>query len=94
LNNVLANGRRWGKTHLGSDRASGRIARGEPVGWYSPTYKLLNDAWREAKLTWHSVIASKSEQEKRIELITGGTIESGHWKTQTHPVVACIPRSI
>jgi len=72
---VLANGRRWGKTHLGLDRATGRIARGEPVGWYSPTYKLLNDAWREAKLIWFPAIAGKSEQEKRIELITGGTIE-------------------
>ena len=75
LNNVLANGRRWGKTHLAIDRATGYLVRGDPVGWYSPTYKLLNDAWREAKFLWYHAIASKNEQEKRIELITGGVIE-------------------
>ncbi len=45
------------------------------MAWYSPTYKLLSDAWREAKIIWAPIIASKNESEKRIEFVTGGSID-------------------
>src|SRR4051794_40797792 len=47
--NVLACGRRFGKTELGVDRALEAVERGRNVGWFSPTYKLLSEAWRELK---------------------------------------------
>lgn len=71
----MACGRRWGKTVLLIDRATGFVTSGLPVAWYSPTYKLLADAWREAKIIWHPIIQGKNESEKRIEFVTGGSIE-------------------
>jgi hypothetical protein len=41
----------------------------------SPTYKLLADTWRELRSALAPVTRDKSEQEKRIELISGGAIE-------------------
>jgi len=75
LYNVLSNGRRWGKTVLGIDRATPFLVEGYPVAWYAPTYKILNDAWRDVKVAWQPVIARKNEQEKRIETISGGSID-------------------
>ena len=46
-----------------------------PVAWMQPTYKSLAEVWRGLKSTLHPVIARVSEQEKRIELITGGSID-------------------
>lgn len=73
--NVLVNGRRWGKTMLGEDRAVHPMLEGQPVGWFSPTYKLLKPAWRELKKMLAPVTLDKSEQEHRIEILTGGVLE-------------------
>jgi len=51
------------------------MLEGYPVGWFSPTYKYLNQAWRDLKLAFAPVIADKSEVERRIQLITGGVLE-------------------
>src|SRR5215510_1940831 len=46
--NAVACGRRFGKTLLGIELTS--IAKeGWPVAWFSPTYKMLAETWREAK---------------------------------------------
>ena len=74
--NVVCCGRRWGKTTLGIDLAVEPALRGQPVGWFNPTYKLLSEAWRELKRTLEPVTRSRSETEHRIELITGGTLEA------------------
>ena len=48
---------------------------GYPVGVFSPTYKMLGEVWRDLKQVCRDVTAKKNEQERRIELITGGVIE-------------------
>lgn len=73
--NVMVCGRRFGKTLLGIERASRGALDGAPVGWFAPSYKDSAEAWRDIKRTLAPVTAARSEQEKRLELITGGVIE-------------------
>lgn len=70
--NVVCCGRRWGKTVLGMDRLIQAALEGKPVAWFSPTYRLLGDVWRELLCVLAPAIRQKSEQEKRLELIGGG----------------------
>lgn len=73
--NTLACGRRFGKTTLGIDLLIDRALDGLPVVWFSPTYKMLTEVWREATHTLKPIAARMSAQEHRIELITGGILE-------------------
>lgn len=72
--NVLACGRRFGKTVLGLDRLIHPALAGYPVGWFGPSYKMLAEAWREAMRTL-APIARASIQEHRLELVTGGSVD-------------------
>jgi hypothetical protein len=54
---------------------------GQPAGWFGPTYKLLEESWRELKRILGPTIVNKSEQEHRLELYGGGTIEC--WSMDT-----------
>jgi hypothetical protein len=71
---VVACGRRFGKTLLGEDLAIETALAGQPVGWFSPTYGMLAEVWRDLKEALYPVTAKVSEQEHRLELITGGVI--------------------
>lgn len=73
--NVINCGRRWGKTVLGIDLEIDPLIHGYPVAWFSPTYKMLSDVWRQMKMTLAPVSAKISEQEHRIELMTGGILD-------------------
>lgn len=73
--NILACGRRFGKTRLGIDLIIEPALYGRPTGWFAPTYKLLLEPWRELKHVLAPVIGRSSEAERRIELITGGSID-------------------
>lgn len=74
--NVLACGRRFGKTLLLSDCAYDiAIDEAAPVGWFAPTYKILTDAWRTMQLHLAPIIIRSSLVERRIELLTDGVIE-------------------
>jgi hypothetical protein len=73
--NVVCCGRRWGKTVLGMDRLIHPALEGKPVAWFSPTNKLMSDAWRAVRTTLAPFTVDKSEQEKRLELIGGGVID-------------------
>jgi hypothetical protein len=73
--NVVACGRRWGKTCLGVHRLTEPALAGKPVGWFAPSYKYLAEAWRDFNRYLKPVIKSKNETERRLELITGGTLE-------------------
>jgi hypothetical protein len=73
--NVLECGRRFGKTTLGMDRLIEPALRGFPVAWFAPTYKLLSEVWREVCNVLAPMRPDVSQQEKRLKLITGGTIE-------------------
>jgi hypothetical protein len=73
--NVVACGRRFGKTISGEDRLLHPALGGHPVAWCSPTYKMLAEVWRDVKRLLRPIIRHVNSQEKRIELITGGVIE-------------------
>jgi phage FluMu gp28-like protein len=72
---VLACGRRWGKTTLGLDRLIHPALDGYPVGWFSPTYKMLADVWREAVRLLKPIASRINSQEHRLEMITGGLLD-------------------
>ena len=44
--NVLMCGRRFGKTALGIDLGVEEALGGGRVGWFAPSYKYLEEAWR------------------------------------------------
>lgn len=74
--NVLACGRRWGKTVLGVDRVVSAVLKGQPCGWFGPSYKSLLDVWRELTAILQPVTVDKSESERRLQVIGGGVIEA------------------
>ncbi|MGO9258904.1 MAG: terminase large subunit domain-containing protein [Bryobacteraceae bacterium] len=73
--NVVCCGRRWGKTELGMDRLIHTALRGKPAAWYAPSYKLAAPVWREMQNRLHPVTRDKSEQERRLELRGGGSVD-------------------
>jgi len=73
--NCLACGRRFGKSTLGIDRCVTPDVLRYPVGWFSPTYKMLTEVWREALRVLKPVAARVSNSEHRIENIAGGVLE-------------------
>lgn len=48
---------------------------GKPVGYFTPTYKLLTEYWRNLTAILAPVTKRANATEHRIELITGGLIE-------------------
>ncbi len=73
--NTVCCGRRFGKTTLGLDRCATKETLCYPVGWFSPTYKMLLEVWREAIRTFGPITVRRSTQDKRIEFTTGGLLE-------------------
>lgn len=73
--NVLACGRRFGKTTLGIDLLIDPALDGYPTAWFSPTYKMLNEVWREVCRLTKPLQTKLAAQEHRIELLTGGVID-------------------
>jgi len=73
--NAVCCGRRFGKTTLGLDRLLAPALAGKPVGWFAPTYKILLPTWREAVRLLQPITTRQSDQERRLELLTGGVIE-------------------
>jgi len=72
--NVLDCGRRWGKSVLGINLISETAISGQPAGYFTPTYKLLEGTFKEAKDILDPIIERKHDNQF-IELITGGLIE-------------------
>lgn len=68
-------GRRTGKTTLGIRWLCDGALGGEPVAWFAPGYKYAAEVWRELVQRLGPVITSKNEQEKRLELMTGGVVD-------------------
>jgi phage FluMu gp28-like protein len=68
-------GRRFGKTTLGIDRIARIGLDSKPAAWFAPTYKMMGDVWRDACHTLQPITRRRNEQEKRLELITGGVID-------------------
>jgi|SRR5262245_1206103 len=79
--NVVALGRRAGKSKLAQELLVDCALDRKPGGYFCPTYKLLDEFWRELKATLVEVIADKSEQEHRLQVLGGGVIEC--WSMDT-----------
>lgn len=77
--NVLTCGRRWGKSLFVLDRlcdTPGKgILDGCPTAWFTATSKIADAVWRLAKQTLEPITATKDEQHRRIECITGGSLD-------------------
>jgi len=78
---VLACGRRFGKTTLGIRALAVPALDGLPVAWFSPTYKMLTEVWRETRRLLYPVIKSQDKQQHRLELVTGGVVDM--WSLET-----------
>ncbi len=78
--NVGVCGRRFGKTFMSADilidgpRKKGAV-HGYPVALYAPTYQTMLESWRKLVEILKPITEKKSEQDKRIDLITGGVVE-------------------
>lgn len=72
---VVMCGRRYGKSALGIRLACDAALKGQPVGWFAPSYKLALEAWRELAQRLQPVVSRQNEQDKRMELVTGGVVE-------------------
>lgn len=48
---------------------------GAPVAWFSPTYKMLLEVWRNLANVLQPAATRINVQERRIELVTNGLIE-------------------
>lgn len=76
--NVGCMGRRFGKSVFGVDflLTGKRGALNKmPTGWFAPEHKYLDEAWRDLMHRCGPLIKHKDQQKKRIELLTGGSIE-------------------
>ena len=73
--NVLACGRRFGKTTFGIDRCVTPDVLRHPVGWFSPTYKMLLEVWRYALRVLKPIAVRVSAADHRIENLAGGVLE-------------------
>lgn len=73
--NVVNCGRRFGKTELGKNRLVVPKMLAYPQAWFSPTYKMLIEVWRDMSLILAPITARVSAAERRLELVTGGVIE-------------------
>jgi hypothetical protein len=79
--NVLECGRRFGKTVLGERLAGDRaLEKAQPVGWFAPTYKILDDATEQLVEMYRPAITDWRKQARRIEFMGGGSIE--FWSLQ------------
>lgn len=72
--NVLCCGRRWGKSELAQDILCDTALDGFPVGYFTPTYKLLDGAFNEC-LSILSPIITRKNDHQFIEIQGGGKIE-------------------
>jgi hypothetical protein len=72
---VLMCGRRFGKSMLGWAELCDAAIDGHPVALFAPNYKFASDGWRQIKEMLAPIIKWKSEQEMRLELVNGGSVD-------------------
>lgn len=72
--NVLDCGRRWGKSVLAINLLSDTAIHSNPAGYFTPTYKLLEGAYKETLNILNPIVKRKHDNQF-IELLTGGIIE-------------------
>jgi hypothetical protein len=72
---VVACGRRFGKTVTGKIASIETAARGGLVWWVQPSYKMSLEVWEDLKNTLALPGIHKRENERRIDMLGGGSIE-------------------
>lgn len=73
---VLACGRRWGKTRLGSALCIASALRGGRAWWVAPSYKVAAVGWRGIKHLGSQIPgAALREGDRILTLPTGGTVQ-------------------
>ena len=72
---VLEIGRRWGKTTFGVQLGIEGAILGNKCGWFAPTYKYLAEPIRDFERALAPVLARFDRVEKRMEFLTGGSID-------------------
>jgi hypothetical protein len=82
--NVLAIGRRAGKTTFGIERLIRATLQptAYPVAWFAPTYRQLTSVWRDVKRRLGAFVREKDESLKRLYLLNGSEI---HFWSLTDP---------
>lgn len=81
---VVACGRRWGKTEMGiKDCALPVMLAGLPVGWFAPSYKLLDEAWQTTLevLAPLGSLVQANKQDRQIKVPNGGKMD--FWTLQS-----------
>ena len=77
--NVLACGRRWGKTRFGVYLALKELAKGKLVGWFAPNYRYADEAFEELIESLGGrdgpSVQSVNSQLKTVRLKNGGVFE-------------------
>jgi len=73
--NTVCVGRRAGKTRLAIHLCAAPEVLRHPVGWFSPSYKLMLEAWGEATQLFTPIIDRRNATERRLEFTTGGVLE-------------------
>ena len=73
--NVVACGRRWGKTLLLTTLAADRAAKGRRFGLFAPEYKQLAEPYDMIREILHPVTIRASKQEGTIRTVNGGVVD-------------------
>lgn len=73
--NAVRNGRRWGKTAMGAYLTCKTVIEGGPVGAFFPTREFGDDFWEEVKTRLEPITIYKSESNRLIKTITGGSVK-------------------
>jgi hypothetical protein len=60
---------------LGINRSAAPDVLAYPVGWFSPSYKMLLEVWRECVRIFAPITLRSNVQDRRIEFVTGGLLE-------------------
>lgn len=77
--NVLCCGRRWGKSELATDILCDTALDSKLLGYFTPTYKLLNGTYTECVSILEPIITRKNEHQF-IDIKGGGRID--FWSTE------------
>jgi hypothetical protein len=72
---VFRAGRRFGKTTLLEEAAKNWAIKGEKIGWFTPTYKLLSPSYKECLRTLSPLKITANKNDGLITLIGGGSLE-------------------
>lgn len=72
---VLCCGRRFGKTVIAHREIANSLLKGEQIGYFTPTYKMLEKTWKDTSHRFRKIITEKSTQLKQFQTQTKGSID-------------------